>query len=252
MTTLRNRVFTVVMGLAMAALAVAPSLPAQASQTTPDDVAQVYSLVNVANFIQQVTAVCLQRNTELNLDNICAQIENISVQASHNAKLLIYSVNGTAPNNYPVTKAQQCLIRTLQNFPYNSEGGFVTGVDIGSSSREYSSSRQYCGVTTVPRWDSRAGRYIQVLHIIGLNDVLNHYAYLSGFQVPTPVGYVNLPQGYGIFNVGMAIAQNCGSLGFNASVRSWCRSYYNTLAFESNTVQNYVTFNFGNVPFNNF
>lgn len=237
------------MGLAMAVLAVAPSMPAQASQTTPQDVAQVYSLVNVANFIQGITSVCLQRNTELNLDNICAQIENISVQAAHNAKLLVYSVNGTAPNNYPLTRQEQCLVGTLLDFPYGGEAGFVTGYDLGynghSSDRH---STQSCGIISVPRYIN--GRLTTISHIIGLNDVLNQYSYVGGFYVPTPVGNIALPQGYGIFNVGMAIAQNCGSLGFNASVRSWCRSYYNTLAFESNTVQNYVTFNFGNVPFN--
>jgi len=229
------------MGLAMAALAIAPSLPAQASQTTPDDVAQVYSLVNVATFIQATTLVCMERNTELNLDSICSQISNISGQASRNGRLLVYSVNGTAPNNYPLTHAEQCVLNTLQNFPYNSEGGFVTGVDLGNH------AAPSCGVISVPRYINETLHTIK--HVIGLNDVLNHFFYAGGFTVPTPVGNIALPQGYGIFNIGMAIAQNCGSLGFNASVRSWCRSYYNTLAFESNTVQNYVTFNFGNVPF---
>lgn len=236
------------MGLAMAVLAVAPSMPAQASQTTPQDVAQVYSLVNVANFIQAVTSVCLQRNTELNLDNICGQIENISVQAAHNARLLIYSVNGTYPNTYPLNHTEQCLVGTLLNYHYNSEGGFVTGVDLGGKIQSTSGAGT-CGIISVPRYIN--GHLTTIRHIVGLNDVLNQFAYLGGFSVPTPVGNINLPQGYGIFNVGMAIAQNCGSLGFNASVRSWCRSYYGTLAFESNTFQNYVTFNFGNVPFNN-
>jgi len=237
------------MGLAMAAMAVAPSMPAQAAQTTPQDVSQVYSLVNVANFIQGLTSVCLQRNTELNLDNICAQIENISVQAAHNARLLVYQVNGTYPNTYPLTSQEQCLVGTLLNFPYGNNGGFVTGYDLGYAG--HSSDKhgtKDCGIVRVPRYTNHG--IVTIYHIVGLNDVLNQYHYTGGFYVPTPIGNVPLPQGYGIFQVGMSIAQNCGSLGFNASVRSWCRSYYNTLAFEANTVQNYVTFNFGNVPFN--
>jgi hypothetical protein len=237
------------MGLAMAALAVAPSLPAQASQTTPEDVAQIYSLVNVANFIQALTSVCLERNTELNLDNICGQIENISVQAAHNGRLLVYSINGTYPNTYPLTSQERCLVGTLLDFPYGNEGGFITGYDLGYAGHSSNThNTQSCGIVNVPRWTNHG--LVQVRHIVGLNDVLNHYSYLGGFYVPTPIGNYPLPQGYGIFNVGMAIAQNCGSLGFNSSARSWCRSYYSTLAFESNTVQNYVTFNFGNVPFN--
>jgi hypothetical protein len=249
-TTLRNRVFTAVMGLAMAVLAVAPSMPAQASQTTPDDIAQVYALVNVATFIQAITTVCQQRNTELNLDSICNQITTISSQASRNGRLLIYSVNGTFPNNYPLTSREQCELGVLQNFPYNSEGGFVTGVDLGRNGISANTSVNSCGVITAPRYIN--GVLTSVRHVIGVNDLLNHYQYAGGFFVPTPIGNYLLPQGFGVFHVGMAIAQNCGSLGFNASVRAWCRSYYNTLAFESNTVQNYVTFNFGNVPFNSF
>jgi hypothetical protein len=244
------------MGLAMAVMAVAPSLtPAQASQTTPQDVSQVYALVNIATFVQSITGVCQQRNTEMNLGNICDQINSISIQAAHNAKLLIYSVNGTFPNNFKLTHAEQCALNTLLNFPYNSEGGFVTGVDLGwgISGPAYNTAHgnRYgeCGLAVigVPRYHN--GHLGTVWHVIGLNDILNQFTF-TAFPLPTPYGNVAIPTGFGILNVGMQIAQTCGSLGFNASVRSWCRSYYNTLAFESNTVQNYVTFNFGNVPFN--
>jgi len=246
-TTLRNRVFTVAMGLAMAVLAVAPSVPAQASQTTLDDVAQVYALVNVATYIQAITNVCQQRNTELTLDNICNQIANISGQASRNGRLLIYHVNGTFPNNAPLTRAEQCVLGTLLNFPYNSEGGFVTGVDLPYGVRTASNTAS-CGIISVPRFTSNGLETIY--HVVGLNDVLNHSFFSTAFSVPTPFGNVIVPQSGGIFDIGMMIAQRCGSIGFNANVRAWCRSYYGTLAFESNTVQDYVTFNFGNVPFN--
>ena len=256
MTTLRNRVLATVMGLAMVVMAAAPSLtPAQAFQTTPQDVSQVYALVNVANFVQSITGVCQQRNTEMGLENICDQINSISIQAAHNARLLIYSVNGTYPNNFKLTYHEQCVLNTLLNFPYNSEGGFVTGVDLGWGETGPSYVQQHgdryngCGLTVIrlPRYHN--GVLGSIWHIVGLNDVLNQLVF-TNFPLPTPYGTVAIPTGYGILNVGMEIAQTCGSLGFNASVRSWCRSYYNTLAFESNTVQNYVTFNFGNVPFN--
>lgn len=210
MTTLRNRIFSAVVGLGMAAMAAFSPASAQAAvphtQNIYQDVNQVAAAEHTAFVIESIAFICAERATDYQLQNLCYSIEQTEASAVRNGRWTIFYLTGTWPNNPTLTATERTALGNLQL----TNISFLTGEE-----------------TLVAR--------------LTVDLIDNGPVDING-QITEIAG------GLDEFPIGLLVTSRCQSQAFTSVARHYCSSMYNTFAYQENEFTNYVTFTFG-TPF---